>query len=141
MAAAQQNPTKLTLFTAVGAGNIAEAVRLLEEKASPQERDAKGRTPLHCLTNFLSKDNTAPGIQNDKQTLNTVIGMLIKYGADLEAQTLSGRSTPLHHATVENRCLAVEMLLFRKARVDIQFSKAHKLAGIDWKTLRDEGRK
>src|SRR3989339_1988628 len=75
------------LHLAVQNDDVQAVTTLINDKAKLEARNSKGRTPLHCVTNYK------------------IVKDLIAAGADLHAQDKEG-NTPLHVAIL-TKCVPI----------------------------------
>ena len=84
-------PKSFSAFEAACAGSLPEVVKImLDHGADVHRRDAAGRTPLNLLA------QTAVGDRRENSA--EVARLLIRAGADVNAQEDTFRNTPLHDA-------------------------------------------
>ncbi|GIO29424.1 MULTISPECIES: ankyrin repeat domain-containing protein [Paenibacillus] len=101
----------------VGKSKDVDSVRLAAERLDPNERDARGRTPLMlCITNRMP----AEGIR-----------LLLEKGADLEAEDKLG-DTALKKAVKFKQTETVKLLLEFGAKLD----SPHGILGTAWNAAR-----
>lgn len=101
-----------TLFRAAGAPELLRA--FLEFGADPNVTDREGRTPLHAV-NFSQGPSTTTPAES--------AGLLIDYGADLNARDDMMQATPLAWAAYLGQIEHAELLLARGAKPNLPDDK------------------